>query len=494
MRTSRSRRPFVASAARSSGKAFRKDIKKNSFYLKPGEKRRLKQRRRLLRPNVETLFALCASDRKSALEGLLEGAQRADEQGRLDVKARLAIVQLNLGETSLAREMLRLQPDPTQRTMLIHTMSRWYGDVDLVRETAMTVEDPGFRSGICLGIGSLSPDELSADESGAWVQLFSDWYQQLPDSGTHSATAWALRQWNTELPAADEARRPAHARQWSVNSLNMTLIRVPAGSFVRRISSSEMPLPPDEREQSVTLTAPFWLSDREVAIWQFQRFMADPAYPASAKPRHWKGPTDVRSPTVNHPVQQVSWVDAVLFCNWMSDREQLRPWYVRSESGWQFNEDADGYRLPSEAEWEHACRARTTTQFACGNDDAFLPLFAVFRSYCTEVGGSRMPNGWGLFDMHGNVYEWCQDRYSDEVIRTGTPHDKEPATDGLYVLRSGAFEYESKFSRSSRRSKNVSSYRSYTIGFRVARNCQRPELEVSSDGVRTGLMSGPSRQ
>src|SRR5205823_2887430 len=116
-----------------------------------------------------------------------------------------------------------------------------------------------------------------------------------------------------------------------------------------------------------------------------------------------------RSPSPEHPVQCVSWIDAVLFCNWLSQREHRSQAYVRDSSGWQLVPGAGGYRLPTEAEWEHACRAGTTTEYISGDDERFLGSYAVYLSNQTAICGSRMPNPWGLFDVHGNVYEWCQD-------------------------------------------------------------------------------------
>jgi formylglycine-generating enzyme required for sulfatase activity len=118
------------------------------------------------------------------------------------------------------------------------------------------------------------------------------------------------------------------------------------------------------------------------------------------------------SPTGMHPVQQVNWNDASMFCNWLSSQEGLERCYKQIEKTgkWQLIPDTDGYRLPNDAEWEYACRAGTRTRFACGNAAEFLEDYAVYaKEEFTKPGGSKLCNAWGIFDMHGNVWEWVND-------------------------------------------------------------------------------------
>ena len=121
-----------------------------------------------------------------------------------------------------------------------------------------------------------------------------------------------------------------------------------------------------------------------------------------------------------------------MFCNWLSRQEGLQPCYAkegketiedydnktREYDAWKLIEGANGYRLPTEDQWEYACRARTTTAFAFGDDEDLLDRYAVFTRNAkggpSAVGG-KLCNAWGLFDMHGNVWEWCQDWYSGRL-------------------------------------------------------------------------------
>ncbi len=153
------------------------------------------------------------------------------------------------------------------------------------------------------------------------------------------------------------------------------------------------------------------------------------------------------------PAVDVSWPDAIRFCNALSEREGLTPAYDLDSLSWDTS--ADGYRLPSEAEWEYACRAGTT-----GPRHGPLDEIAWYRENSAEsrhdVGG-KAPNAWGLYDMLGNVWEWCWDVYDAEVY-------------GEYrVLRGGGWFDEQWSCRASVRRRSHPTFRVDDVGFRLAR-------------------------
>ena len=125
------------------------------------------------------------------------------------------------------------------------------------------------------------------------------------------------------------------------------------------------------------------------------------------------------------PVVNVSWEDAVEFCNRLSEKEGYRACYRKEQQGvWTCDWQSDGYRLPTEAEWEYACRAGTTTRYSFGDDPENLGAYAWFGRDWKEGSqpvATKLPNPWGLYDMHGNVWEWCWDWYA--------PYSAEPAKD-----------------------------------------------------------------
>ena len=162
------------------------------------------------------------------------------------------------------------------------------------------------------------------------------------------------------------------------------------------------------------------------------------------------------------PVESVSWIDAVRFCNARSEREALTPAYTFAASDENIGCDmsADGYRLPTEAEWEYACRAGTTgprygqlDEIAWYSDNASGTLHEV---------ASKQPNAWGFHDMLGNVWEWCWDLYDSEIY-------------GSYrVLRGGGWSDEHWSCRASVRRGSHPTCQIDDVGFRVARSARRP--------------------
>ncbi len=186
----------------------------------------------------------------------------------------------------------------------------------------------------------------------------------------------------------------------------------------------------------------------------------------------------------DHPVYYVEWYDCVRFCNELSERKGLTNVY--NESTWEANMNANGYRLPTEAEWEYACRAGTMTRFYWGDSDAEN----IMKQYCwyeknaqrsqwtnphadgegTQPVGLKIPNDFGLYDMSGNVWEWCTDYYDDEYY-SRTP-ESDPANQsnqfGSYrVVRGGCWGNTPWDVRSAYRNGHTPDDAWLHLGFRV---------------------------
>jgi formylglycine-generating enzyme required for sulfatase activity len=153
------------------------------------------------------------------------------------------------------------------------------------------------------------------------------------------------------------------------------------------------------------------------------------------------GTNPSRRKNPNNPVEQASWTAAVKFCNARSIQEGLTPCYDLKT--WACNFAANGYRLPTEAEWEYACRAATTTKFFFGDNDDDLKSYGWFQGNSeskTHVVGRKKPNPWGLYDMAGNLWEWCNDYYGPKYYQS-SPSDnpRGPQQGEKRVLRGGAW-------------------------------------------------------
>ena len=214
------------------------------------------------------------------------------------------------------------------------------------------------------------------------------------------------------------------------SALNMEMIWCPPGSFIMGEGADAHP---------VILSKGFYLGKLEVTQEQYERIMGN-------NPGTFKGE--------NLPVEMVSWDDAMAFCKALNRRERRVP------RGWEFT-------LPTEAQWEYACRAGTTTKYSWGDDiNSKLANYAGSGLKKTRAVGSYRPNAWGFFDMHGNVWEWTADWYG--IYPTGSVIDPiGVASDSRRVLRGGSWYTGGAALRSARRESNTPSPRTNSFGFRV---------------------------
>jgi formylglycine-generating enzyme required for sulfatase activity len=241
------------------------------------------------------------------------------------------------------------------------------------------------------------------------------------------------------------------------------MVRINGGTFTMGSPASEPERFDNEVQHSVRIN-PFYMGRYEVTQREWLEIMGN-------NPSYFKGD--------NLPVENVNWYDAVEYCNRLSERERLTPAYTINGTDVTWNKKAKGYRLPTEAEWEYACRAGTITPFSTGmnittnqaNYNGNFPYNrnarGMNRGRSIPV-GSFTPNSWGLYDMYGNVWEWCWDWYG-EYSRGAQTDPAGPASGSYRVIRGGAGSLVGGDLRSAARGYYSPSSGFNDLGFRLVR-------------------------
>jgi formylglycine-generating enzyme required for sulfatase activity len=228
------------------------------------------------------------------------------------------------------------------------------------------------------------------------------------------------------------------------DTLPQNMVWIAPGTFTMGSPSNETHRDSREGPQTkVTISRGFLMSKYEVTQAQYKAVMG-------TNPSHLKGD--------NKPVEKVSWDDAVVYCAKLTGKEKAAG---RLPAGYE-------YRLPTEAEWEYGCRAGTTTAFSFGSDESQLGEYAWYRDNSGSTShpvGQKKPNGWGLYDMHGNIWEWCQDWYGN--YPGGSVTDPQgPGTGSYRVGHGGSWGSIARYCRSAYRSSNGPGGRYIDLGFR----------------------------
>jgi sulfatase modifying factor 1 len=226
------------------------------------------------------------------------------------------------------------------------------------------------------------------------------------------------------------------------------MVRIPGGQFLMGDKEET-----DAAVHRITMSE-FFMDKTLVTQDQYEKAMSD-------NPSRWK--------VGKNPVEQVRWSDAVRFCNKRSELEGLHPCYDLKT--WKCDFKADGYRLPTEAEWEYACRAGTATSYFFGDDSSKLGDYAWFDK---NAGGRPRPvaqklaNPWGLFDVCGNVWEWCNDFYKVDYYKESPLSDpKGPDAGQTKVVRGGAWRFSAERCRSGYRYNENPGYADVCFGYDI---------------------------
>jgi formylglycine-generating enzyme required for sulfatase activity len=454
------------------------------------------QVRRLAGADAGSFAALLAmlrafpEDAAGALRGQLErtlppAARREERQVLAQHQAQAAVALLHLGRAERVWPLFRQGPDPTCRTYLIHRCTALGVEPAILTRRLLggEEEDPSARQGLLLALGEYGTEQRTELARGPLVDRLLRTYRDDPDPGVHAAAEWLLRRWgmadrvaaiDQDLRRAGPGRPPAEVTKprWYVNGQGQTFAVIPApGPFEIGAPAGEIGwLDQGQNRRPARIDYPFAVALKPVTVAEFQKF------------RPGFVPFKPYSPGPDTPVNLVSWYDAVAYCNWLSAQEKVPPdqWCYEPNGKGEYAEgmrvraeyqSLSGYRLPREAEWEYACRAGTVTPWAHGSDEGLLGRYAWYSSNASETMhpvGTLKPNGLGLFDVHGNAWQWTQDGPQGEDNKdVGEVKDNRGR-----VRRGGSFNFGAAASRSAYRFWYVPSYRNGFMGFRVARTCR----------------------
>jgi formylglycine-generating enzyme required for sulfatase activity len=341
-------------------------------------------------------------------------------------------------------------------------------------ETILFHPEISKRRALILALGGFESAELSPADRESLIARLLDTYRADPDAGIHGAAAWTLRRWKQEdkLAAIDETlwrRNDWGKRRWRVNIQGQTLtlidgpLRFKMGSrsveFDREFGDKEL-------LHRTRIDRGFAISTKEVSNLQYFRFIENV--------RGVQPSLNTGSPEPTGPCSQLTWYAAAEYCNWLSAQENLEPCYEPNskrayDSGMKLVDGflkRSGYRLPTEAEWEYACRAGAVTSRYFGESARLDGYYASYLQKPTSC-GLLQPNDLGLFDMLGNVAEWCLD---DWVFTLRQGDDAAGySTGGKHVIDASRKSVYRGFYRAAYRYFCSPQEQSSGVGFRIVR-------------------------
>ncbi len=401
-------------------------------------------------------------------------------------QAMAAVVLVHLGFGDQVWSLLEFTPDPSLRSFVIHHLGKLGTDHNTLAARLQAESEVSVRRALIQSLGGLDAALIAPADRHRITQQLQRLYVDDPDPGIHGAASWALRQWGVTLPelpvgqpawpdksnqqlaplAADVQTtrdlRRNHVRRWYVNGHAQTMVVFPNPA---QFGGTEF--------GDIQVDHSFAIASHEVTVAEFRRFR--------------KGHQIDRTiaPLDDCPVNSVSWYLAAEYCNWLSEQEGVPEdeWiYEKNENG-KYEDGMtvkkdylklSGYRLPTEQEWKYACRAGTSGSYAFGEP---VPLLDRYARYAFNSGGiihsveSLLPNDAGLFDMHGNLWEWTQNPTAGSMspVRDGTSR----------FFHGGSLFNHSSNVRSADRTNYPPTYQTLGLGFRPARTYNAAETSAA---------------
>jgi formylglycine-generating enzyme required for sulfatase activity/tetratricopeptide (TPR) repeat protein len=423
-------------------------------------------------------------------------------------QARAAVALIRLGHADEVWPLLRHSADPQLRSFIVNWLSPLGADPKVVAAELVRLDSsprpvewgeggrrPGegsamdailfhpetsTRRALILALGTYPADGLSPGEREPLAARLLEVYRDDPDAGIHGAAEWTLRQWGQQeklrtLDAGLTQLKDRGQRRWYVNGQGQTLVLIEGPvEFLMGSPPNEPDRFSSETLHRRVISRRFAIAAKEVTVAQYQEFVKEnPAVDHATNDRY--------SPDPNGPMNGVTWFQAAAYCNWLSRKEKLPEYYQQNEQG-QYNAGmrikaeawkSAGYRLPTEAEWEYACRTGARTSRYYGASEHLIGFYAWHLANSQDrawPGGRLKPNDLGLFDILGNMFEWCQDRAQTDQPGKRISIDFDLIDINIHrVVRGGAYDNRPAHVRAAFRPLVVPWLRGAANGFRLAR-------------------------
>ena len=384
-------------------------------------------------------------------------AKDASEDDKIH-QANAAVMLLRMDAADQVWPLLKHSPDPRVRSYIIHWLSPLGGDPNTTTTRYEQETDVTIKRALLLCLGEFDDSRLPESQRNPLIETLLTVYRTDPDVGLHAAAEWLLRQWgqaeqiaaiDKELQQNEEqlTAEKDETRQWYINGQGQTFVILDAGEFQMGSPESEAGRSSFEPLHQRKIGRRFAIATKEVTKAQWREF--------DKSANVWavdQKDLESRLRTDDSPMLLMTWFEATQYCNWLSEQEGI------PEAQWCYEVNAQqkygpgmkakdnfleltGYRLPTEAEWEFACRAGANTSRYYGVAETLLPNYAWFQkngdNHAHPV-ASLKPNDFGLFDMQGNAMEWCYDVWNYEAAADAPTTDVVSVT-SRRVLRGGSF-------------------------------------------------------
>jgi formylglycine-generating enzyme len=243
------------------------------------------------------------------------------------------------------------------------------------------------------------------------------------------------------------------------------MVRVEGGTYKMGSKDSDKTADNDEQKEHDVTIKTFEISKFEVTVWEWKQYTKANKFKMPLKPEWgWQD---------NYPINGITWEEAISYCNWLSKKEKLQPVYSKQGPNYVCNFKANGYRLPTEAEWEFAAKGGVKSKgykFSGGNDANEVAWHKAISKNSPHTVGTKLPNELGLYDMSGNVWEWCWDWYNKDYYKIEKgDNPKGPEMGERKCVRGGSWDSQVNYLRPANRISTPPNKTHEFYGFRVAR-------------------------